>query len=263
MKIRTPDKYSIAAVLFFVAGAIFVAIALLSNLEDITNAAFVISGMACTMTGIIAWMFSGGEPLDPRIVGLLSAQESINLCSLTHHLGIHGSTYFLPPSVTGEKQVMQFNSTLTYDGKKGTTKGSFKETGPPGLVIHPSCNLLIQNLKKRDGMVIPDNEEELSRLISETIEDVFAFAPKVHVEWGDSTVTITFHKYPFMDGCEVIAEISPTCCTMSPCPVCSLCGALIAEGKDKVVAIDRCAVSSSSKDVIAVFSIIPLPDSNP
>ena len=99
-------------------------------------------------------------------------------------------------------------------------------------------------------------------MLREACEDVFKFAQRISVTWGESKVTITFHQYPFIYGCKKIAQESPACCVMSPCPACSLCGALIAEGSERIVALDRCAVSPSSEDVTAVFSIVPLPDSN-
>ena len=255
------NKYSTAAILLFAVAAVFIDIALISNPSDITTAAFVISGMVCAMTGIFTLTFSAGEPVDPRLLGLLPAQGCINLCRITNHLGMHGHAYFLPPHVTGETKVMQFNPTSTYDGKQGSETGSFREKGPAGLVITPSCDLLIQDLRKRNALVIPDNEENLTQLLRETIEDVFKFAPRVSVRWLGSSVTITFHDYAAIDGCKAIAQGSLDCCTMSPCPVCSLCGALIAEGIDRVVTLDRCTTSSSSKDVTTVFSVLPVPDS--
>jgi hypothetical protein len=254
------NKYSTAAILLFAAAAVFVDIALISNPADITTTAFVISGMVCAMTGIFTLTFSAGEPVDQRLLGLLPAQGSINLCRITHHLGMHGHAYFLPPSVTGEAKVMQFNPKSTYDGKQGSQKGSFREQGPEGLVITPSCDLLIQDLRKRNAMVIPDSEEHLSQLIREIIEDVFKLAPRVSARWLGNTVTITFHDYPSIDGCKAIAQASPDCCVISPCPMCSLCGALIAEGKDRIVTLDQCTISSSSRDVTVVFSLLPVPD---
>jgi len=256
------NKYSTAAILLFAAAAVFIDIALISNPADITTAAFVISGMVCAMTGIFTLTFSAGEPVDPRLLGILPAQGSINLCRITHHLGMHGNAYFLPTRLTGEAKVMQFNPISTYDGKQGPEKGSFRKTGPAGLVTTPSCDLLIKDLRKRNALIVPDKDGELTQLIRETIEDVFKFAPRVSARWNGSTVTITFHDYPSIDGCKIIAQRSPDCCTMSPCPMCSLCGAVIAEGKDSVVTADQCSVSSSSRDVTAVFSIFPLPDSS-
>ena len=256
MKRLTLNKYSAAAILLFAAAAAFIAIALIANPGEITTAAFVIAGLVCVMTGVFTLAFSAGEPVDPRLVGLLPAQGSLNINTLTQHLGYQGNAYFLPPRVTGKATVLQFNPTSTYDRKEGSAQGSFQKTGPPGLVTPPSCDLLIEDLRKKHALVIPDKKEELSYLIREIIEDVFKIAPRVSVRWEGSRVTITFHEYSYIDGCKVIAQKSPQCCAMSPCPACSLCGALIAEGLDKVIALDQCSVSSSPKDVTAVFSLL-------
>jgi len=251
------NKYTTAAILLFAAAAVFIDIALISRPGEITTAAFVIAGLVCVITGVFILTFSAGEPVDPLLVGLLPAQGSLTISRLTKHLGMQGNAYFLPPRVTGEATVFQFNPASTYDGKQGSEQGSFRQTGPPGLVISPSCDLLIEDLKKRHALVIPNTEEELTYLIRETLEDVYKFAPGVSVRWGGSKVTITFHEYPYIDGCKIIAQKSRPCCSMSPCPACSLCGALIAEGLDTVVRLDRCSVNSPSKDVTAVFSILP------
>jgi hypothetical protein len=257
MKRLSLNKYSVAAILFFAAGAAYIAIALVANPGEITASALVIGGLVCLMTGIFTLTFSAGEPVDPRLVGLLPAQGSLNISLLTKHLGYQGNAYFLPPRVTGKATVFQFNPTSTYERIEGSVIGSFNKTGPPGLVIPPSCDLLIEDLRKNQALVIPDKVEELTCLIREIIEDFFKFAPRVSVQWEGSKVTITFHEYPYIDGCKVIAQKSLQCCAMSPCPACSLCGVLIAEGLDTVVKLERCSESSSSKDITAVFSISP------
>jgi hypothetical protein len=252
------NKYSTAAILLFAGAAIFIDIALISDQGDITTAAFVISGMVCAMTGIFTLTFSAGEPVDLRLIGLLPAQGCITLCRLTHHLGMNGNAYFLPRSVTGETKVMQFNPASTYDGKKGSENGSFRETGPAGLVTTPSCDLLFHDLKERYNLVIPENEEHLTQLLREIIEDGYKFAPQLSARWNGSTVTLIFHDYPFIDGCKAISQHgSPDCCAISPCPMCSLCGVVIAEGKDTVVGLRQCSILSSSRDVTAVFSFEP------
>ena len=112
------NKYSTAAILLFAAAVIFIYIALISIPKDITTSVFVISGMVCAMTGIFTLTFSAGEPLDPRLLGLLPAGGCINLCSTMQHFGISGNAYFLPPRVTGESRVMQFNPVSTYKGNE-------------------------------------------------------------------------------------------------------------------------------------------------
>jgi len=263
MKVLLLNKYSAAAILFLTAAAVFVAIALITHLGEFITAAFVISGMVCVMMGIFMLTFSGSEPVDPRLVGLLPVQGCMNLCRIASDLGIHGNAYFLPSRVTGEARVMQFNPTLLYDGNTISAKKSFPETGPEGLVTLPSCDPLIQQLMKRNKLIIPDNDENLTQLLREIIGDIFEFAPRVSTRWHGNTVTITFHQYRFIAGCQLISLESPGCCSRNPCPACSLCGALIAAGADKVVGLEQCSISASARDVNLVFQILPLPDIHP
>jgi hypothetical protein len=257
MKRLNLNKYSVAASLLFAAGAAYIAIALLAKPEEITTSAFVIGSLVCVIIGVFTLAFSAGEPVDPRLVGLLPAQGSLNINLLKKQIGYRGNAYFLPPRVTGEATVFQFNPTSTYERMEGSAMGSFNKTRPQGLVTPPSCDLLIEDLWKKQSLVIPDKEQELTCLIREIIEDFFKFAPGVSVRWEGSKVTITFYEYPYIDGCKIIAQKSPLCCATSPCPVCSLCGVLIAEGLDKIVKLDQCSVSSSSKNITAEFSISP------
>jgi hypothetical protein len=257
------NKYVIAAILLMAAATIFIAIALTTNPGEFVTAAFVISGMICAISGIFTLTFSGGEPVDPRLVGLLPAQGHLNLCRIASDLGITGNAYFLPPHCTGETQVMQFNPTLPYNGITISAKRSFPTPGPGGLVTLPTSTPLIQDLRMRNGLVIPHNEDQLTKLLRETITEIFEFAPRVSVRWQGSNVTVTLHRYRFIAGCQLIARESPGCCARNPCVPCSLCGALLAEGTDKVIALDQCSLSVSGRDVNLVFLILPVQNIHP
>lgn len=251
------NKYSIAAILFLASAGILIAIALNTYLGEFVTAAVVISAMACAMTGIFVLTFSGGEPVNPRFVGLLPAQGCINLCRIASDLDIKGHAHFLPLRLTGETRVMQFNPGSSYEGGDVSARSSFPKTGPAGLVTIPSCDPLIQELRKRNSLVIPDNEEQVTQLLRETTGEIFEFAPRVSAIWDRGSVTITYERYRFIAGCTFIAQESPGCCTRNPCPACSLCGALLAEGTDKVVRLDQCSLSSSNQDVIMIYSLFP------
>jgi hypothetical protein len=257
MRLLILNKYSTAAILLLGAAAFFIDMALLVNPNDFSSSAFTIAGMVCLITGIFTLTFSWNEPVDPRLLGILPAQGIMNLYCSAHLLGITGNAHFLPPRITGDLQVMQFNPTSSNVWSEDFVKGSFRESGPSGLVTAPLCNLLIQDLRKRNALVIPEKEENLTLLLRETIEDIFKFAPRVSARWNGNKVTITFHNYPSIDGCKLITEGSPLCCTMNPCPMCSLCGVLIAESTDKVVTLCKCSFTPSSRDVTALFLILP------
>jgi len=253
------DKYSTAAILLMTAAVILVALALITDLGEFVTAALVTSGTACALTGVFILTFTRGETVDPRYMGTLTAQWCKNICSIESDLGITGNAYFLPPRVTKESRVMQFNPTLTYSGSDIPAKDPFTKSGAGGLIITPSCDPWIQDLRKRNALVIPDKEDELIVLIRETVGEVFEFASRVSGNWRDNTVTLTFHGYQFSEGCKAIAHESEELCAMNPCPVCSLCGALLAEGTDRVVTVDQCSIDPASLVVTAVFTVLPLP----
>jgi hypothetical protein len=263
MKIHLPGKYFMAGLLLVAVAAVLITIAFATNREDMTTAAVVISGMICAVTGIFILTFSGGEPFDPRFVGMLPIQDQINVCRISSDLGITGNACFLPPRVTGDTRVMLFNPVSTFQGGRVQSGDSFPLSGPTGLVTVPSCDLLIRDLKKRNTLPKIMNEEEVTRLLRETISGIFEFASDVSAILEKNTVTVTFHGYRFIDGCQAVAQESPQCCIMHPCVACSLGGALIAEGMDTTVSLDQCSSDVSSQRVTAIFSLLPGPDSHP
>jgi len=251
------NKYFIAALLFLAVAALLLAFALNTSPGEFVTAAFVIAAMACAMTGIFVLTFSAGEPVDPRLVGLLPVQGSLNLCKIASDLDITGNAYFLPRRITEENRVMQFNPVSVYKGTEVFGQVSFPKKGPSGLLTVPSCNPLIQELRKRNALVIPENKEHLTQLIRETIGEIFDLAPRVSASWDGDKMTVTFHRYRYSAGCQYMMQESPGCCTRNPCPACSLCGALITEGTNTVVCLEQCSLSSSKQDVIAIFRIMP------
>lgn len=258
MKVKKLDNYAIASILLMAGAVILIATGLVTNLGEFITAAFVISGTVCALAGIFILTFTRGETVDPRYLGMLAAQWGKNMCDIEAGLHITGKAHFLPPRVTGEFRVMQFNPTMTYSGGTVSAKEPFTKIETPGLVITPCCDPWIQDLRKRNGLVIPTKKEELIILINEIIGDVFGFASRVSGSWRDPTmVELTFHGYRFIEGCKAIPDESRKCCTMNPCPVCCLCGALIAEGTDTVVTLDKCSIKPSSQDVTMIFSLLP------
>jgi hypothetical protein len=256
MKVKLLNKYSVAAILMIITAAGLIAIALISGQGEFVTASFVISGMVCALTGIFLITFSGGEPVDPRFVGILPVQGCMNLFRIAVQLGVKGNAYFLPPRLTGEIRVMQYNPSSTYSGGIIPAKEPFLDTSEREMVSTPTCDPLIQVLKKSQGLVLPGNKEQLTQVLRETAGEIFELSPRVSVRWNANTLSLTLQKYRFIEGCKVIAREAPGSCVHSPCPVCSLFGALIAEGMDKAVTLEQCSVSPSHDDLVIVLSIV-------
>jgi hypothetical protein len=261
MRLRMPGKYFLAGLLLVSTAAVLIAIALLTNRGDITSAAVVICGMACAVTGIFILTFSGGEPVDAGVVGLLPAGDLMNICRIQSDLGIQGNAHFLPPRTTGDVRVMLFNPASAFKGEQVTADDSFPLSGPAGMVTLPSCYPLLRD----QTITLPakENRDEVTRLLHETLSGLFEFASGISADWQEHTVTVTMHRYRFSAGCRVIARESPQCCSMHPCPACSLCGALLAQSMDMVVSLDRCSPGLDPEEITAVFTLLPTSDGNP
>ena len=263
MRHRVQGRYFQAGLLLVATAAVLITLALMTNRGDITSAAVVICGMACAVTGIFILTFSGGEPIDPGLVGLLPAGDLINICRIQSDLGIKGNAHFLPPRITGEDRVMLFNPVSTYSGGHVQPQDSFPPSGPAGLVTIPSCDPLIRDLETGSPLPVTGSRDEVTRLLRETVSGIFEFTPDLTASWQEKTVTITLHDYRFIDGCQLIARESPRCCSLHPCAACSLCGVIIASGLDTVVSLDQCSPDISTKDVTAVFTLLQAADSHP
>lgn len=195
--------------------------------------------------------------MDPGIVALLPAQGSITLCRISSELGIHGKAHLLPPQYTNAPRVMQLNPGTEYDGTPLGTEKSVLETDPRGFLTIPSGDHLLTVLKKRNAMVIPHLPEELDTLLTETIADTLDLASRVSVSWCEGSITVTLYEYQLIEGCRMLAENSPQCCSSYPCPVCSLAGALIAEGINEVIIVEGCSFVPSVRDVTISFRKFP------
>ena len=252
---KMPGRYFATGLLLVAAAAVLVAVAVLTNRGDITSAAVVIAGMVCAVAGIFILTFAGGEPIDPRLVSSLFVQDQITVCRIAADLGINGNACFLPHRLTGEPRVMLFNPVSEYAGGAVRPEDTFPLSGPAGLVTVAPSDPLVRDLFRGDPLPWTEGEEEVTRLLKESVCGALELSADLSSRWQEKTATITLHGFRFIDACRTSMRESPRCCCMHPCAACSLCGALIAESMDMAVVLDRCSPTGSN--VTAVFTLLP------
>ena len=256
MKLSFLDSPRTVAFLLLSAGAIFIGIAMLTDREEITSFAVVIVGAICFFTGIFVMTYSTGENFDPHLVSLLPIQGYINLCRITADLGILGSARFLPPPFHNQEGVQQYIPVSRYDNLPVMGDSSIILTGCGGVLVVPSCAPIMENLRINHGLEVPSDSPGLDSLFVELGEEVLECARSVRVERKDNIVIVILSDYVFIEGCKTMSAESSRCCIVSPCPICSLFGALLAESEQKPVAVLRCEPKIDSNTVTAVFFIL-------
>ena len=255
MKSPLADKKYLGSYILIIVAACLLLVVAFTDRRDITSAAVVISAMILFLTGIFLFTFVKRESLDDHITSLLPVQSQINICRMAADLGIMGNAWFLPGDVIGESHTMQFMPVSTYQG--GLLDGNSYVSGPggTGILIPPAGETLMADLRSGSGLVIPDSLEEILILIKETGEELLEIVEQVQVQKTGEGIAITLGNYLLIDGCRKIAAESPACCSMNPCPICSLFGMMITEGLKRPVMIERCRPDTKGAQVEILFTV--------
>ena len=70
---------------------------------------------------------------------------------------------------------------------------------------------------------------------------------------NDKSIVVTLNKFSPVSLCQAMQDISPKCCTMVGCPICSLVASIIAESEDMDVLSDSAELSGTT--LTLVFSL--------
>lgn len=255
MKKSYINRDFLSSYILITVAALLLLVVAITDRRDITSASVVISAMILFLCGIFLFTFSKQDSIDDHISSLIPVQNHINFCTIISELGIMGNSWILPPHKTGKECIMQFIPVSTYSG--GTLQGDIFVSGEEGtgVLVQPTGQTLISDLRKNARLVIPDSEEEVLHLIKETGEELLEIAETVNVQKTGEGFSIILDNYLLVDGCRRITTESPACCTLNPCAICSLFGTILTEGLNQAVMVERCRPDKKKNRVEILFTI--------
>jgi hypothetical protein len=257
MKKRYNDYVMAALVLIGLAVAIM-GLLLFTNRGDITSATLVLAGVACFMAGSFILTFYKGEGIDQKIAAALSLPGTLNLARLSADLGIEGDAYFIPVQESFPGGIMQFNPVSTYTQPDGISDASFYTEGEgQGIATVPGAHYLMDMLEHAYNLRIPGDEEGIFEAMREVAEDILEIADRVRVGRSGDTIVVELVNYHLISGCRKLREESMKCCTMAPCPVCSLMACIVAKGSGIPTSIESVVIPPGSKDIKILISKVP------
>lgn len=269
MNLMHADRYTLGSMLLAALALLYLAIISLSDRHDLISATMIIAATTLFLTAILLFAFSRRQSLDDTFVPLLPVQSGLNLCRVAADLGLAGQACLLPPETCGCPDVMQLIPVTGYSGDILSGDSFVSGPGGAGMLIFPAGKALLDHLKKERYMSIPGDQDSLTRLFQEIGEDVLDVADTVRVSWQEDAVVIRMDGYRLISGCRAMAAASPACCTMNPCPVCSLFSTCIVEGLGCGVRIERCTPGQKKEAVEVQMTLLPgttpdrLPDRQP
>lgn len=256
MKPRNLSPYPTSGLVLLLMSAVVLIIVAFTDRGDFTSATLVLLGFACFVGGLFLTLFAKlGDPI-PAFVSLLPTQAIINQARFMADLGITGNAHFVPGTTDSPAKVMQYNPVSEFHPPDLAADGTFLlGADTAGMVSVPAGIPILQMLEDDHHLTIPESEPALFETIQEVLTDILEVADSVTLARNADHINITLHQYRFLAGCTQIRNESPKCCTMAPCPVCSLIASLLALGFSQTVAMLGSA-PEKGKNLVLVFSVV-------
>jgi hypothetical protein len=225
MKIKGFPDSVLASGVILGAAALLLGVATLTNRSDLTTATLFLAGVGCFLGGIFMLTFVKEEPPHPGAVALLGRAESLNISRMCSDLGVRGDAWIVPGAPGGD--IRQFIPVADKVPVGTLQDFSFRiQNDTPGVVLIPAGKPLLDMLMRDHNLVLPESEAGLPAVIKEVCEDVLEIANDAGAAREGDQWVITLKGYRLFEGCRYIAAVSPKCCTMNPCGICSLTGCI-------------------------------------
>ncbi len=242
MKDIFSPEYQKGALILFIVAIITLTIAGITRHDDITGAALVISGIFCFITAILFFSLSKDEYPDIAITSLLPIGGTIGRCRFLSDLGIQGNSIFFPPNTRGGTITQfipvtdSFIETLNVDYTYQIDKKN------PGLVVYPQGIPILNYCIEKGGLNIPSNDKEVFIALRDLFCEYLELVNDFVINREGSNIIIVLNGYLLINGCKKVREESPKCCTMDPCPVCSLILCILSQGLNGPLSLTRTSI---------------------
>lgn len=257
-----PGKHNIfpkVSALLIIAAIILLILALLNDRNDFTTAMLVAVSLVNFLTGIILISFSAPQGIHPNIAAMLFPSLVIDRAKISSELGVYGDACFIPAEMTGEDITMQFNPVgdfidFEYDGSYFSTGD--EETA--GIFSKPSSSSLVNYLRDNNGFKAVSAEESpdtLVEILKEVLTGITLLCEDIEVSDNGEDVVIKIKDPAFIRACSEIRKESPKCCTMIPCPVCSLVCSVTADFYRKVTVVSAIRTDYGKREITIVLEI--------
>jgi hypothetical protein len=247
------NDYVLSAAALFVASAITLGLAFLTDRGDVSSAALVLSGMVCFIAGVLLFSFSREDPPDPGLVSLLPAGGMIAVARLCADLSVTGNACFVPGK-DGQcgSMIVPAGETLPAIPKEDF---SFI-LAPEGnaVLLYSSSGPVLSALSGSNGFRLPSTADDLPPAAKDLYCSLLEVADTVEVRKDESSVTFLLGRFRLLQGCLQVRGESPRVCMVYPCPVCSLAGVLAASSTGRICRLDQTDPDQKNMTMTVIFS---------
>ncbi len=239
-----------ASILLFVVATVAFSLPFIIDLPYLIPPVLVLCGFACFTTGLILLTFHRTDLIAMDIAGVIMSGELIAFGKLVSDLGGGGGAVIIP----GENpvQFIPVVESICTDSVLKSYLGQWN--GNTGLLLPPVALPLLHHLKRRNHLIILDDEGQALTAYTEAVISALELADRVKGNIDGDTCTIEISWYTFYEGCAYVRNASPSCCIMTPCGVCGLAGLILAEATGQPWQFSEIQLIPTNRSVKIVLS---------
>lgn len=240
---------------------ILLLIALSTDTNDFTTAMLIAVSLINFLSGVIIIAFTEPKGIHPKISAMLYPSLITDKAGIFSGLNVYGDAYFIPKSMTDSERTLQFNPAGEYAGfdyNDSVFSTDNEETA--GIFSNPSSSALLKVLEEDYSLEIPlydESENGFHEILKEIFTETTSFCENVKISEKDDEIIIKMINPVFSDGCREIRKESPKCCTVAPCPLCSLVCVIITEYFNKVTKISTIKNDQRKGELLIITKVLP------
>ncbi len=229
-----------ASLALFIVSVCAIGIVALTERGDLTSAVLILCGFACFITGLLLLIIHHGGSISSDIAGILDPGSRLALARVAADLGVDGDAIIIPGN-----PMMQFTSSgLSGIPERDVGSSLVITDGVIGLAYPPTALPLYNHLKKNYDLINSCSVHDGVSAFVETIDQVLKLTDSVSGTIQGEGCIFDIVGYELFDGCALVQQESPKCCTMVPCAICGLAGVILAEStgeswKFEMIRLDR------------------------
>lgn len=258
---ETLNIYPWSAALLTGTAIILLIIALATDRGDMTTSMLIVISLALFLIAVMMVTFTRVEGLDPLYAAAFYPTQSINNTRILSDLGVYGDAHFIP-EIKNARALIQFNPASVFTGHEYRDNSCFVISDDhPGIISDPSCTSLMELLKERHSLQIPLNTEGgdtlIQQIMGEALVECMGVAGRVTIKKAGEDTIVDLEGFSLISGCRTVRNESPKCCTVSPCPVCSIIAGIYAEMRGEIVKIVEANPDYEKQILSIILSRVP------
>ncbi|MDN7023719.1 hypothetical protein FGU65_02205 [Methanoculleus sp. FWC-SCC1] len=238
-------KSGVLGILLFATALLAFLCILFTEVGDTTRATLSLAGIACLVGGAFAVTLGRDNPVNPELASCLASSYTYTYAASQACTGLNaeGNAFFIPP----DREVRQF---VPADGGGLPPDISLTaDRSGHGILLPPTAAPLLKHLEENHALALPSEKSQIFVALKEILTDTLEVADQVTGRQVSDRVFVDIIGYRLFSGCAVARAEKPECCTISPCPICSLVACAFAKGMGKVTTIDRVTINPDDRSL--------------